>query len=515
MHNIKQYQKVNKMNELKKVNIFCGRFQPFHKGHLKCCEDVYKENGYPVFIFYTPNKQFDDRKPFDDKLLEEEYDILTKKYDYIEGYDWMKFPQPVRICRVLKEKGYEAVLWLAGEDRMDNYKKMLNKTSIDKIDNELNVSIPELYLTNRYGSATAVRAALKNNDKQKYIELMPDGTEKLYDKFLRQINALNESKCKSLRNFVKESMITSLSKYINEGGNSIPDAEPIRGDLAKIVSDDIIKLIKDKFKCEAAALGSVGKKGKNQTCGDIDIALEYDWANYEDVLDYVKKTFNCEIGNINKSLHVFNIGYEYNDGTQNKIVQVDFMFTDNVDFAKFAYNSPDFTKNESKYKGMYQSGLLMSIISNTPVNEVIGNKYKDEYFSNNDYDGTYAGQLKSYWKFSFNQNDGLKLVHKSFEGKTKPVKTEKTINQDTKIISKNVNEIIKMILGDKATRETCNSFESELNFICSRDYKFYSKEILNKIKDSFLNDWQLKLKTPEQSMKEFEEIFNEKINNIK
>ena len=67
------------MNDLKKVNIFCGRFQPFHKGHLKCCEDAYKENGYPVFIFYTPNKQFDDRKPFDDELLEEEYDILLGK----------------------------------------------------------------------------------------------------------------------------------------------------------------------------------------------------------------------------------------------------------------------------------------------------------------------------------------------------------------------------------------------------------------------------------------------------
>ena len=47
------------MKDLKKVNIFCGRFQPFHKGHLKCCEDAYKKNGYPVFIFYVPNKQFD------------------------------------------------------------------------------------------------------------------------------------------------------------------------------------------------------------------------------------------------------------------------------------------------------------------------------------------------------------------------------------------------------------------------------------------------------------------------
>ena len=504
------------MNDLKKVNIFCGRFQPFHKGHLKCCEDAYKKNGYPVFIFYTPNKQFDDRKPFDDNLLEKEYDILTRTYDYIEGYDWMQFPQPVRMCRVLKEKGYEGILWLAGEDRIDNYKKLLNDKSIDKITNELNVHVPEIYLTNRYSSATAVREAIKNNDKKRYIELMPNGTQNLYNEFREQIKKLNESKqYKSLIQFIKESNISHILKYINEGGHSIDNAEPIRGDLAKIVADDIIKVITDKFHCECAALGSVGKKGKNQTSGDIDIAIEYDWNDYEIVMNFVKDTFGCEIGNINKSLHVFNIGYKYNDGEKDKIVQVDFMFTDNVDFAKFAYNSPDFTKNESKYKGMYQSALLMAIISNTPVNEVLGNKYKNEMFTEDDYDGKYTNQLKSYWKFSFNQNDGLKLIHKTFEGKTKPLKSEKTINEDTKIISKNVNEILKMCLGDKATRETCNSFESELEFICSHDYKFYSKERLNNIKDSFLSDWQLKMKTDTSLMNEFEKIFDNKINEIK
>ena len=96
-----------------------------------------------------------------------------------------------------------------------------------------------------------------------------------------------------------------------------------------------------------AALGSVGKKNKNQTCGDIDIAIEYDWDKYEDILNFVKEKFDCIIGNVNKQLHVFNFGYSYDEDGKQKIVQVDFMFTDNVDFATFAYNSPDFNKNES------------------------------------------------------------------------------------------------------------------------------------------------------------------------
>ena len=193
------------MAELKKVNVFCGRFQPFHAGHLKCCEDAYKENGYPTFIFYTPNKQFDARKPFDDKLIEEEYAVLVKNYDYIEGYDWMQHPMPVRMCRILKEQGYEAVLWLAGEDRINTYKQLLTPASIDKITNELEVPVPEIFQTNRYGSATAVREALKTGNKEEYIKLMPKGTEHLYDKFKEQVDSIKEG-MKSIKDYILEKL---------------------------------------------------------------------------------------------------------------------------------------------------------------------------------------------------------------------------------------------------------------------------------------------------------------------
>jgi hypothetical protein len=310
---------------------------------------------------------------------------------------------------------------------------------------------------------------------------------------------------KSLYQYITESIVL-------EGGLSIENAQPIRGDLAVTVSNEIINKLKTQFPVEMSALGSVGKKGKNQTCGDIDIAIEYEWEKYEDVLNYVKSTFNCPVGNINQKLHVFNIGYTYTDDGKEKLVQVDFMFTDNVEFAKFAYNSPDFTKNESKYKGMYQSALLMAIISNTPVVEALGEEYTDEYFTKDDYDGSYDGQLKSFWKLYLDQNKGLHVEHKTFAGKTKPTKNPSTIKSDSKLITKDINKILSMCLGDKATKETCVTFERELAFICSDDYKFYSKEQLDKIKETFLSDWQLKLKTSEEQMKEFEQIIDNEIN---
>lgn len=281
---------------------------------------------------------------------------------------------------------------------------------------------------------------------------------------------------------------------------SIQDADPIRGDLTLQIANEIINIIKKRFDVQLSPLGSVGKKTKEQYSGDIDLAIQYSWDNYNDILDYLQETLNCEIGNINHNLHVFNIGYKYLDEDIQKIAQVDFMFVDDIFYAKFAFNSPDYTRNESRYKGMHQSALLMSIISNTPT------EYPTKYDENN--------QIISYWKYFLNQYHGLYLEHKSFEGKTKRLKSPKTIKEDEIFITNNPIEIIQLCLGDKADLNTCNSFESEFDFIFSKDYKYYSKEQLNKIKNGFLNDWQLKMKCDESLLNEFEILFNKKLKMI-
>ena len=86
-------------------------------------------------------------------------------------------------------------LWLAGEDRIESYKKQLNKTSIDKIENEL--AVPELYQTKRYGSATAIRKTIEEDNFTEFKKLMPKGT----DKFKEQYFNIKESFV-SLKNFI-------------------------------------------------------------------------------------------------------------------------------------------------------------------------------------------------------------------------------------------------------------------------------------------------------------------------
>ena len=499
--------------KLTKINVFPGRFQPFHSGHLQACKDAFEENGLKTVIMYIHNEKFDARKPFSDDLIKKELEIIKKNEECIEDVIWLSRPMPTLVCRVLVENGYDPVLWLAGEDRIDNYKKLIQ---YDRIQSEFGIKGPEFYETKRYGSATAVRAAIKEDNEEEFKKLMPKGTDKLYQEFKTALSSIKESR---LFNYILNKSIKPITSFIHEslvteGGHSVEGAEPIRGDLAKVVADEIISKFEKKFKCKCAALGSVGKKTKEQTSGDIDIAVELEWDKLAEVKKFATNELNAIEGNVNNQLHVFNVGYEYDEDGKHKIVQVDFMFTDNVEFAQFAYNSPDFTKNESKYKGMYQSTLLMSIVSNTPVEDVLGDEYKEELFTKDDYDGSYDGEVKSYWKLYFDQNDGLKVEHKSFEGKTKPTKNPTTIKEDKKIITKDIDKILKMCLGDKATKDTCTTFEKELAFICSDDYKYKSKEQLEKIKNDFLNDWQLKMKTSKETMDEFKELFDNEINNI-
>ena len=106
---------------------------------------------------------------------------------------------------------------------------------------------------------------------------------------------------KSLVEYIKESLIF-------EGGHSIDGATPIRGDLAKEVADNIMNQVKTEFHIECAALGSVGKKGKNQTSGDIDIAVQMSWEDKDKLISFIKTNIkDCIFGNIVDYLNVFNI----------------------------------------------------------------------------------------------------------------------------------------------------------------------------------------------------------------
>ena len=241
-----------------------------------------------------------------------------------------------------------------------------------------------------------------------------------------------------------------LDRTLNEGGNAIKSSSPVSGDKALPIAEKVIGILKERYPdTEFAPIGSVGKKNAEQTSGDIDIAVELDFSESENVKKVLEEKYpDMEIKSM-KGLHILSVGLPYD----NQVVQVDLMFFPDIELAKFFYHSPDFTKNESEFKGSVRNMLMTSILKNIPVQD-----YRNTTFEN--------GHIKDLYKYSFNPEKGLVILHQSFEGKDgQERKTKQTIKDDTVEVSKNVEEIVKFMMGEDADLSTVSSFESMVDWM--------------------------------------------------
>ena len=91
-----------------------------------------------------------------------------------------------------------------------------------------------------------------------------------------------------------------------------------------------------------------------------------------------------------------------------------------------------------------------------------------------------------YWKYTLTYDKGLVFTHKTYRGKTKRLKNPVTVKEDTRLISKEPKTIINFILGNKATLDTANSFESLITYLFSDDYPY--KKHRSEIMNDYLHD---------------------------
>jgi len=96
-------------------------------------------------------------------------------------------------------------------------------------------------------------------------------------------------------------------------------------------------------------IGSVGKKLESN---DVDIAVVGSYRGTLDILNELGFEIKESIG-----FNIISFGYPFND----KIIQVDLMFTENLEWSEFMYYSPNLMIGESKYKGLYRNMLLSDI----------------------------------------------------------------------------------------------------------------------------------------------------------
>lgn len=255
---------------------------------------------------------------------------------------------------------------------------------------------------------------------------------------------------------------------------AIKTSLPIKNYKAVEISNEIMDYLQDNYNIECCTLGSTGKKPDMDESGDIDIAVKYDFNNntVNMFINILKEKYNNPEIYISSGFKIISFGYNYIDDNINKTVQVDLMFTDDLSYSKFMYHSPNYKNNESKFKGLYRTNLLTYIAGRVPTG------IKDIYDENNN--------LTDYWKYTLTYDKGLMLTHKSYKGKKKLLKNPYTVKEDTKLVSKNINKIIKFILGNKVSVNDTNSFESLTDYIFSD--KFNNKENLKYIISDFIND---------------------------
>ena len=270
---------------------------------------------------------------------------------------------------------------------------------------------------------------------------------------------------KSLVQFIKESII-------NEGGNAVT-ANPIPAYITPLLYKEIEDaILKENPDIKIAPLGSVGKKNDDQFNGDIDIAIKLD--SKQELNELIDKVFPNLEKNPNTTPSIVSISYPYNKEGQSGNAQVDFMIVKDIDFAKFFYHSPDFKKNESKFKGSVRAHMISILVSSIPVEDA-----KDEYFE----DGK---TVKKHWKYTFNTEGVFKQLL-DYTGKKGPLKNPKKVKEFEKLIANDPQNCVKFMFGDNGKIEDLNSAESLWKAVHDKN-KFKFQDVVKKIEDRWFDE---------------------------
>lgn len=266
------------------------------------------------------------------------------------------------------------------------------------------------------------------------------------------------------------------------GGNAIKNSVPVQARNARKIALNISESLQNYFNVPTAILGSVMKKYDDMYCGDIDIAIQLPWTdnNVERVKQYGLEHLPVNEVVVSHGLKLVSYGYE--DNNTNLVHQADIMFTENIKYSEFMYYSPDYTKNESRFKGLYRTNLLIICAGNIPLDK---NIYSNTYYTNEDFEGKYTGELKEFYKYTLTYDNGLELRKKSTLGKTRMCKKAYTISKEK--ITDNIMQILTLIFGDNIDYNMSTSYENIIKMLYSPDYK-YGSEVRNNILKEFLLD---------------------------
>ena len=218
-------------------------------------------------------------------------------------------------------------------------------------------------------------------------------------------------------------------------------------------------------------VGSAGKKKDEDTSGDIDICIKKDrmkevlgsgdgrldvyndLANHLEGLGYDKYSIQPGFSQVSFGMYI--------DDTDD-VVQVDFMLVRNLEWSKFTQASPDYTKDESKYKGHLRNVLMMCIV-----------KYCFKRTTKRvtlDDDSVVDGETENY---VIRLTDGLYKTRKNWFGKNGDtmVKTANLMHEYDELITDTPQGLIDLLFNDGSIEDFL-SFETLFDAFMSDKFKF-------------------------------------------
>ena len=274
-------------------------------------------------------------------------------------------------------------------------------------------------------------------------------------------------------------MIQSFSSFskLFEGGAAIKSSRPIKeSEVEKTIQhmrEVLFPLIGDgEFDKDYLLIGSIGKKkSPSDTSGDIDLGIAQEFLaqkfgiSADQSLQFLYDKLSSELPAIlgyepdmklMKGINVLSIAWPIEGDTENGTVQLDLIPISNMDWAKFIFYSPDYRKNESKYKSAHRNWLFQAILS--ALKNVTR---RDENGDIVDFD-TYALRL----------NDGIYKNKKTFQGATKRLKRPDTVKGQSVFVTRDPQELLDLMFGGGVKADNVKTFEDVWNIVTSPNFKY-------------------------------------------
>ena len=261
-----------------------------------------------------------------------------------------------------------------------------------------------------------------------------------------------------------------MTKLILEGGKAVDGRRILQSEVPSIIDkvDEILSglgLVRGE---DWEMVGSAGKKKAEDTSGDIDVCIKRD--RMKEVLgsandlksiqnDLSKYLEGLGYDRTYISFEQVSVGLPIND--VDDVVQVDLILTRSLEWSMFTQSSPDYRKDESKYKAHVRNVLMMCII-----------KYCFKRTTKRvtmDDDTVVDGEVEAY---VLRLTDGLYKTRKNWIGKTGGILAKDVVMHEyDELITDTPQGLIDLLFND-GTVEDYLSFETLFDAFMSNRFKF-------------------------------------------